>query len=107
PSTFNLQPSTFIMTLPTILFALVVALLLGAMYHFFRGGGGWRLMLFFGLSILGFALGQLLAMWQGWRILMFGSLDLGMGGVGSLLMLVTGEWLSRIDVKEIKKESGV
>jgi len=38
---------------------------------------------------------------------MFGSLDLGMGGVGSLLMLVTGEWLSRIDVKEIKKESGV
>ena len=78
------------MTLPTIIFGLVVAMLYGALYHFIRGGGGWRLLLFFGLSILGF--------------LMLGSLNLGMGSVGSLLVLVAGEWLSRIDVK---KESGV
>ena len=92
------------MTLPTIIFGLVVAMLYGALYHFIRDGGGWRLLLFFGLSILGFAFGQLIGMWQGWAFLMLGSLNLGMGSVGSLLVLVAGEWLSRIDVK---KESGV
>jgi hypothetical protein len=35
---------------------------------------------------------------------MLGSLNLGMGSVGSLLVLVAGEWLSKIDVK---KESSV
>lgn len=54
----------------------------------------------FGLSILGFAFGQLIGMWQGWAFLMLGSLNLGMGSVGSLLVLVAGEWLSRIDVKK-------
>ena len=92
------------MTLPTILFALIIAMLIGALYHFVRGGGGWRLLLFFGLSILGFALGQLIGAWQNWKFFMFGSLNLGMGSVGSLLVLVLGEWLSRIDVK---KESSV
>ena len=92
------------MTLPTILFALVIAMLYGALYHFLRGGSGWRLMLFFGLSILGFALGQLLGMWQHWEFIMFGALNLGMGSIGSLIVLIAGEWLSRIDVK---KESSV
>ncbi len=92
------------MTLPNILFALVIAMLIGALYHFVRGGGGWRLILFFGLSALGFALGQLVGMWQHWEFIMFGSLNLGMGSVGSLIVLIAGEWLSRIDVK---KESGV
>ncbi len=92
------------MTFPTIIFGLVVALLYGAFYHLVRGGGGWRLMLFFGLSILGFAIGQVIGMWQDWKFFMLGSLNLGMGSVGSALVLVAGEWLSRIDVK---KESGV
>ena len=63
------------MTLPTIIFGLVVAMLYGALYHFIRGGGGWRLLLFFGLSILRLALGQLIGMWQGWAFLMLGSLN--------------------------------
>ncbi len=92
------------MTLPTILLALVIAMLYGAVYHFFRGGGGWRLLLFFGLSIAGFALGQLIGAWQGWYFFMLGSLNVGMGSVGSFFVLALGEWLSRIDSK---KESGV
>lgn len=46
------------MTLPAILFGLVVSLLAGALFHAVRGGGGWRLLLDLVLSLIGFMLGQ-------------------------------------------------
>ena len=42
--------------------------------------------------------------WRGWHLLMFGALDIGMGVIGSVVFLVLGEWLSRI---ETKNESSV
>lgn len=92
------------MTLPTLLLALLIALLCGVLFHIVRGGGGWRLLLYLGLSTLGFALGQWISMWRGWNLFMFGSLDIGMGMIGSIAILILGEWLSRI---EVQKESGV
>jgi hypothetical protein len=92
------------MTFPTFLFALLIALLYGALYHFIRGGNGWRLLLYFGLSILGFFIGQWLSTWQGWNFFPLGSLNLGFGTLGSVLFLVAGEWLSRT---EVKKKSSV
>ena len=88
------------LTLPTIIFGLVAALLLGALYHAIRGGSGWRLVFYFSLSILGFALGHFLAAWQNWTLFLIGSLDLGMGALGSILFLIGGEWLSRIEVEK-------
>ena len=85
------------MTLPLTLFALLIALLCGALFHILRGGSGWRLLLYFGLSILGFAVGQALSMWRGWYLLTFGALDIGVGMIGSLVFLVLGDWLSRIE----------
>jgi len=93
-----------ITTLPTLVFALLVALLCGALYHFVRGGSGWYLLYYFICSMLGFAAGQGLSIWRGWFILKFGVLDIGMGVIGSLVFLVLGDWLSRI---EVKNESGV
>jgi len=96
------------MTLPTLLFALLIALLCGVLFHFLRGrkesSSGWRLLLYLGLSTLGFALGQWISMWRGWNLFMFGALDIGTGVIGSVAMLMFGEWLSRIDTQ---KESGV
>ncbi len=88
------------LTLPTIVFALITALMLGALYHAVRGGGGWRLLFFFGLSIFGFAAGHFLGAWLGWHIFLIGPLDLGMGILGSLLFLIGGEWLSQVDVRK-------
>lgn len=90
--------------IPTLLFALLITLLCGALFHILRGGSGWRLLLYFGLSALGFAAGQLVSIWRGWHLLMFGALDIGMGVIGSALFLALGEWLSRI---ETTNESGV
>lgn len=82
-------------TVPSILFGLVVALLAGALFHALRGGSGWRLLLNFGLSILGFALGQVTGMWFSITLYKFGVLDLGMGILGSILFLAAGAWLVR------------
>jgi hypothetical protein len=86
------------MTLPTILFALLIALLYGALYHLIRNGGFWRLFLYFTLSIVGFTAGHWIGIWRGWTFLPLGALNLGLSSLGSLLTLVIGDWLSRIEV---------
>jgi hypothetical protein len=85
------------MIVPTLLFALLVALLYGSLYHLLRGGKIWRLALYIGLSMLGFAVGHLIGVWRGWVFSPLGSLNLGMSTLGSLFALVLGDWLSRVD----------
>jgi len=92
------------MTLPAFLFALLIALFYGALYHFARGGNGWRLLLYIGLSVLGFICGQWIGAMRQWRFILLGSLNLGMGTIGSILFLIVGEWLSRV---EVDRKSGV
>jgi hypothetical protein len=91
------------MTLPAFLIALLIAFLYGALYHVFRGGGLWRLIFYLGLSMLGFALGYLTGYWLGLLLIPIGSMDLGSASIGSLIFLVGGDWLSRIEVKPESK----
>jgi hypothetical protein len=91
------------MTFPSILFALLIALLYGALYHVLRGGGVWRLIFDLILSILGFAAGYFVGFLTGWPIFPLGSMDLGSASIGSLIFLVGGDWLSRIEVKPESK----
>ncbi len=92
------------MTFPAFILTLVIALLYGALYHFLRNGNGWRLLLYCGLSLLGFLAGHWLGTSQGWTFFMLGSLNLGFGTLGSLIFLIAGEWLSRT---ETRKKSSV
>lgn len=91
------------MTLPTLLFALVAALLYGALYHLIRGGKTWRLFLYFFLSILGFVAGHLVGLWRGWVWIPLGSLNMGLSSLGSILILLLGDWLSHVEGKEGSK----
>ena len=86
------------MTLPAILFSLLLALLYAALYHLVRDGGFWRLILFCFLSMFGFALGYLVGLWRGWVWIPLGTINLGVCTVGSLLMLLLGDWLSLFEV---------
>jgi hypothetical protein len=90
------------LTLPVIVLGFVIAMMLGTLYHSIRGGGGWRLLFFLGLSLLGFTVGHYLGAGLGWNFLLIGALNLGMALPGSVLFLVAGEWLSRIEVKDKK-----
>jgi hypothetical protein len=87
------------MTLPLLLLALLITLLLGTLFNFLRGGNGWRLLLYFGLSALGFAAGQGLSMWRDWHLVSFGALDVGFSSIGSLLFMAVGDWLSRVEAR--------
>ena len=91
------------MSLPTLLFALLITLLYGAIYHLIRGGGPWRLILYFSLSILGFVIGHLIGLWRGWVFIPLGSLNLGLSSLGSIFVLLLGDWLSRMDGKGRRK----
>ncbi|HKI53685.1 MAG TPA: hypothetical protein VJ987_06140 [Anaerolineales bacterium] len=86
------------MTLPTLLFALLISSLYGSLYHLLRGGKFWRLILYLGLSTLGFATGHLVGLWQGWVFMPLGSLNLGMSTMGSFFVLVIGDWLSHFEI---------
>lgn len=86
------------MTLPTLLFALIIALLYGAIYHLIRGGGIWRLFLYLGLSLFGFAAGHLIGLWRGWVWIPLGSINFGLSSIGSIIILFLGDWLSRMEV---------
>ena len=92
------------MTIPSLLFALFIALIYGALYHLIRGGGFWRLAYYLLLSALGFAAGHFVGLWRGWSLFPLGSIDLGMASAGSLISLLIGDWLSRI---ETNRESTV
>lgn len=85
------------MTLPSLLFALLIALFYGAVFHLIRGGGFWRLLLYLFLSIFGFVLGHLVGVWRGWILIPIGSIDLGLASIGSFLLLLLGDWLTRIE----------
>jgi len=85
------------MTLPTILLGLVIALLYGALYHLIRGGSFWRLLLYLGLSVLGFTAGHIVGLWRGWMLIPLGPLNFGLSSIGSVVILILGDWLGHIE----------
>ena len=87
------------MTIPSLIFAFLIASLYGALYHLIRGGGLGRLLLFLILGWAGFALGHLIGIWQGWQLIALGELNWGLSTLGSLVLLVAGDWISRIRVR--------
>ena len=91
------------MTLPALLFSLMIALLYGAAYHLIRDGGFWRLLLFLFLSVFGFALGHLVGLWRGWVWMPLGTINLGISTVGSLLLLLLGDWLMHFEGSQESK----
>ncbi len=87
------------MPLPSILLGLLIALLIGSLFHLIRGGGGWRLLLYLVLSPIGFVLGHFVGEWRNWFFFPVGSLNLGMEIIGSIVFLIFGDWLSRVEIR--------
>ncbi|HCR71311.1 MAG TPA: hypothetical protein DIW23_07710 [Anaerolineae bacterium] len=83
------------MTIPSLILGLIIALLAATIFHAIRGGNGWRLLLFIGLSVAGFFLVEWAGGLIGWGLYAFGALDAGLGVVGSVLFLLIGDWLIR------------
>ena len=86
------------MTIPSLIFAFLIASLYGVLYHLIRGGRLGRLLLFLVFGWTGFVLGHLLGIWQGWVLIPIGELNFGMSTLGSLFFLIGGDWVSRVRI---------
>lgn len=89
------------MTLPAFIFGLLIATLVGALFHLWRGGSFGRLVLYVGLSWAGFWGGQVFASLSGWSFFSLGPLHLGMSLLGSVVILGGGYWLSLFQVEKL------
>ena len=95
------------MTIPSLLFTLLLALLLGALYHFIRDGGPWHLFVYLLASVLGFAVGYLIGLWRHLVWFAFGPLNLGMEVLGGLAFLVLADWLLHLPPRSTDGENAV
>ena len=85
------------MNLSTYIFGFILATLLGAVFHLWKDGGFWKLVIYILLSWLGFFVGHLVAKNAGFNFMIVGSLHLGGGIIGSIVALFVGHWFSRIE----------
>ena len=86
------------MTFPALIFGVLLSSVYGTAFHFWKGGGLGKLILFILLAWAGFWAGQILGAELGWRFAAIGPLNAGMATLGSALVLFVGEWLSRVEV---------
>jgi len=85
------------MTAPALVYSFLLASFLGSVFHFWKGGGGRKLLLFLILSWSGFYLGHLVGSSWDVEILMIGSIFGGFGALGSILLLLIGNFVSQLD----------
>jgi hypothetical protein len=85
------------MSTATLLLGFVIAILLGSLFHLWRGGKAGRLVLYLIFSTAGLWSGHFIAAALNWDFDKLGQLHLAFGILGSLLFLLIGNWLSRVD----------
>jgi hypothetical protein len=86
------------MTFPAIIFGIILSTIYGSAFHFWKGGGISRLILYIILSWLGFWIGHWIGSATGWTFAAAGPINTGMATLGSAVFLFVGEWLSRVEI---------
>jgi hypothetical protein len=84
------------MSLPTILFGIVLSTLYGSVFHFLRGGNSRKLLIDLALAWAGFWVGDSLGWYMGWTFWSVGVLNAGTGTITSLAFLLIGDLASHI-----------
>ena len=85
------------MSTATLLLGVVIAILFGSLFHLWRGGKAGRLVLYLFFSTAGLWSGHFIEAALNWDFDKLWQLHLAFGIQGSLLFILIGNWLSRID----------
>jgi len=88
------------MTLPAIFFGVVLSSAYGTAFHFWRGGSLNKLFLYILLAWAGFWAGHFLGGAIGWSFAAVGPINTGMASLGSLIVLLVGDWLGRVEITQ-------
>jgi len=86
------------MTIPAIVFGVLLSTVYGTAFHFWKGGSLSRLFLYVILSWLGFWIGHIVGGALVWNFGAVGPINAGMATIGSAVFLFVGEWLSRVEI---------
>ncbi len=86
--------------LPGILLSLLFALLIGFIFHFWKGGSFFRLISILIFSIFGFGIGQWIGSSTKGNFLKVGWVYLGFGIIGSILFSIIAIWLTNIRLEK-------
>jgi len=86
------------MTLPAILFGIVLSTTYGTAFHFWKDGGLSKLFLYILLAWLGFWIGHFIGDKIAWNFAAIGPINTGLATLGSALFLFVGDWLGHIEV---------
>ena len=89
--------------IPGITISLLFALLIGFIFHFWKGGGIFRLFFILIFSAIGFGLGQLVGFSLDSNFLKIGWVFLGFGVLGSILFSFIAIWLTNIRLEKQDK----
>ena len=84
------------MTVPAILFGVLVSTFIGAAFHLWKDGGIGRLVLYILLAWVGFWAGHLIGHALGWTFFGVGPLYFGTALLGCALVLGVGYWFSLV-----------
>jgi hypothetical protein len=86
------------MTIPAILFGIVLSSIYGTVFHFWKGGNMKKLLFFLALAWAGFWVGHGVGWLLDWSFAAVGPLNAGMATLGSAVFLFGGEWLGRVEI---------
>jgi hypothetical protein len=87
------------MTFPALIFGVLLAALVAAVYHFWKGTDLKRLVLYGVFSEAGFWAGQGIAAALHWEGASVGPLHVLLGTLGSVIFLLIGDWLSQVEIR--------
>lgn len=88
------------MNIAIIVFGLIIATLMGALFHLWKGGNLGRLLLYLIFAWIGFFAGHMLGGALGWDFASVGGLRLGPALLIGAVALFVGHWLSLIQREE-------
>lgn len=91
------------MNISSYLFGFILATLLGALFHLWRDGGIFRLLLYLALSWVGFLIGHLASGTLGFNFMSVGQLNLAGGIIGSVTFLFLGHWITQVQPELISR----
>jgi len=86
--------------LPGISLSLLFSLLIGFIFHFWKGGGILRLLFILLFSVIGFICGQILGSNLNSNFLVVGWVYLGFGILGSFIFSFLAIWLTNIRLEK-------
>jgi hypothetical protein len=82
------------MSIPAVVFGVLVSTLVGAGFHLWKNGGIGRLILYILLAWIGFWAGHFIGQAIGWTFFSVGALRFGAALVGCVVVLGVGYWFS-------------